>query len=154
MPLPGMQNRTHGYHQGIATDTLPGRIYFERIVVKSINIHPVFASSVTGKGMPANEQKVPKLAKLITILYFQTNSISTKTCNTSKNTSNLFLQKILKTFIKYIAPDPAGVVQHRVIAWSCRPLRLLFIGRSIFSNLSLCTLILTTLGLLFLRLSI
>lgn len=36
-----MQNRTHGYHQGIATDSLPGRVYFERIVVKSINIHPV-----------------------------------------------------------------------------------------------------------------
>ena len=36
-----MQNRTHGYHQGITPDTLPGSVYFERIVVKSINIHPV-----------------------------------------------------------------------------------------------------------------
>ena len=36
-----MQNRKDGYHQGITPDTLPGSVYFERIVVKSINIHPV-----------------------------------------------------------------------------------------------------------------
>ena len=32
--------------------------------------------------------------------------------------------------LKYIALNPAGVVQHSLIAGSCRPLRVLFIGGS------------------------
>jgi hypothetical protein len=40
--------------------------------------------------------------------------------------------KNTKTFVKYIAPNPAGVVQHRLIAGSCRLLRVLFISGSDF----------------------
>jgi len=39
------------------------------------------------------------------------------------------LQKTLKNVNKYIAFYPAVVVQHRLIAGSCRPLRVLFIMR-------------------------
>ena len=44
-----------------------------------------------------------------------------------------FRQKILKTFIKYIALNPAGVVQHGIIAGYCVPLIFLFIGHSYLS---------------------
>jgi hypothetical protein len=64
-----MQNRTDGYHQGIAPDTLPGRVYFERTVTKSINTILFCAISATGKGMPANERKLSETAGLSNILY-------------------------------------------------------------------------------------
>jgi hypothetical protein len=52
---------------------------------------------------------------------------STKNCNTSKNACYILIQKIIKTAIKHIAYGPAGVVQYRLLARSCIPLRVLFI---------------------------
>src|SRR5690554_6103171 len=81
--------------------------------------------------VPANEQKVPESAELMTILYFKPKGKAQKPVIRQRifqlNTSNLFLQKILKTVIKYIARNPAGVVQHGIIAGYCVPLIFLFI---------------------------
>jgi len=57
---------------------------------------------------------------------------STKTCKTSKNDRPVHPYKLLKSVKKCIDCDPAGVVQHRLLAGSCRPLRVLFIsGRDV-----------------------
>lgn len=51
-----------------------------------------------------------------------------------KELQSVFSVKINKTFNKYIALSPAGVVQHRIITGSCRPLIFLFIvGRLLFN---------------------
>jgi hypothetical protein len=87
--------------------------------------------SATGKGMPANEQKLVETVSLMTILYLSTDKKTQKPA-IRQRTLQIFFSKNLKIVTKYIALNPAGVVQHRVIAWSCRPLRLLFIVKRAF----------------------
>jgi len=56
-----------------------------------------------------------------------------KNLQTVKEHFNYFSSKNLKIVIKHIALNPAGVVQHGLIAWRCAPLRVLFIGTSFYS---------------------
>ena len=78
------------------------------------------------------KMKMTKNRLLITIRRLSLNRKNTKTCNTSMNFIPLFIFKNHKSDNKCIALIPAGVVQHRLIAGSCRPLRVLFIMQSCF----------------------
>ncbi len=51
--------------------------------------------------------------------------------------SYLKIFKTKKTVAKYIAPIPAGLIQHRIIAGSCRQLRVLFIANRTFLSCQL-----------------
>jgi len=66
--------------------------------------------------------------RVIVLKYYLGKKYSnTLTYNNSKNAFPVFIQKSIKTVIKCIACAPAGVVQHRLIAGPCGPLRVLFI---------------------------
>jgi hypothetical protein len=61
MQMPGVQNRTYDYHQGIATDSFPGRVLSETTTGLTNNSGTALLA-LAGKGMPGGEQKVKKTA--------------------------------------------------------------------------------------------
>jgi len=77
--------------------------------------------------MPGSEQKVKKTT-VFTKFYRCIKLKKHKKPTILQRTSiPEYSPKTLKTFAKYIALNPADVVQHGLIAGSCRPLIVLFI---------------------------
>ena len=62
MQMPRVQNRTHAYHQGIASNTLSGRVLSETNKGLTNNSGTALLA-LAGKGMPGCERKVKKTAQ-------------------------------------------------------------------------------------------
>jgi hypothetical protein len=103
VPLPAMQNRKDGYHQGIAPDTLPGSVYFERIVAKSINIHPVLRNQRNRERYACQRTKSAQISGIDDYPLFLNRKENYKNLQYVKEHFNYFSSKNLKIVSKYIA---------------------------------------------------